>query len=178
MLKACRLYNVFGSGAIHGIYAQFLAQAAIHNKGKKIGLLRGAGTRFATWFYAMMRILRLRDALLATVHQASFKDLAKTDVVRAAVVDIKDDQFFKAMYYVLRAVFPAIRALRFCDKGEPCLDKIYYLSKRATVAFDRSKDLLNDTELFELEIDELLEEYTSDVYGSKGKTEYDEEEEE
>jgi hypothetical protein len=37
---------------------------------------------------------------------------------------------------------------------------------------------LNDTELFELEIDELLEEYTSDVYGSKGKTKYDEEEEE
>ena len=31
----------FGSGAIHGIYAQFLAQAAIHNKGKKIGLLGG-----------------------------------------------------------------------------------------------------------------------------------------
>jgi len=29
-----------------------------------------------------------------------------------------------------------------------------------------------------LEIDKLLEEYTSDVYGSKGKTEYDEEEEE
>jgi hypothetical protein len=37
---------------------------------------------------------------------------------------------------------------------------------------------LNDTELFKFEIDELLEEYSSDVYGSKGKTEYDEEEEE
>ena len=101
MLKSCRLYNVFGSGAIHGIYAQFLAQAAIHNKGKKIGLLRGAGTRFATWFYAMMGILTLTDAILVTVHQALFKDLAKTDVVHAAVVDIKNDQFFKAMYYVL-----------------------------------------------------------------------------
>jgi hypothetical protein len=49
----------------------------------------------------MMRILRLRDALLVTVHQPLFKDLAKTDAVRATVVDIKDDQFFKAMYYVL-----------------------------------------------------------------------------
>jgi hypothetical protein len=175
VLKACRLYNVFGSGAIHGIYAQFLAQAAIHNKGRKIGLLRGSGTRFATWFYALMRILRLRDALLATVHQATFKDLAKTDVIRAAVVDIKDDQLFKAMYFVLRAVFPAIRALRFCDKGEPCLDKIYYLSKRATVAFDRSKELLNDPDLFKLEIDEQLKEYTDDVYGN---TEYNKDEEE
>ena len=77
----------------------------------------------------MIRFLRLRDALLATVHQAMFKDLAKTDAVGAALVDIKDEQYFKAMYYVLHAVFPAICALCFCDKGEPCLDKIYYLSK-------------------------------------------------
>ena len=88
VLKSCRLYNTFGSGAIHGVYAQFTAQSAIFNKGKKIGLLRGASTRFATWFYAMMRILRLKDALLSTVHQASFKELAKTDVTRAAVLDI------------------------------------------------------------------------------------------
>ena len=100
-MKACHLYNIFGSGAIHSIYAQFLAQTAVHNKGKKIGLFQGARAQFATWFYAMMRILRLRDALLMTVHQALFKDLAKTDVVHATIIDIKDEQFFKAMYYVL-----------------------------------------------------------------------------
>jgi hypothetical protein len=55
------------------------------------------------------------------------------------------------------------------------LDKIYYLSKRATVAFDRSKELLNDPDLFKLEIDEQLKEYTDDVYGN---TEYNEDEEE
>ena len=75
-------------------------------------------------------------------------------------------------------MFPAIRALRFCDKGEPCLDKIYYLSKYATVAFDWSKELLNDTGLFNFEIDELLEEYAFDVYGSKSQTDDNEEEEE
>jgi hypothetical protein len=98
-----------------------------------------------------------------------FKDLAKTDVVCATVVDIKDEQFFKAMYYVLRVIFPAIRALHFCDKGEPCLDKIYYLSKHATVAFDRSKGLLNDTGLFNFEIDKFLEEYAANVYGVRVK---------
>ncbi len=46
VLKCCRLYNDFGSGASHGIYAQFIAQAAAFNNGKKIGLLHGAGTRF------------------------------------------------------------------------------------------------------------------------------------
>ena len=169
MLKACHLYNVFGSGAIHEIYAQFLVQTAVHNKGKNIGLLCGSETRFATWFYAMMRICTLRNALLVTVHQAMFKDLAKTDVVRAATVGIKDEQYFKAMYYVLRAVFPAIHALCFCDKEEPCLDKIYYLSKCAMDALSRSK--LNDTELFKFEIDELLEEYAADVYRSNKQTE-------
>ncbi len=58
ILKTCRLYNVFGYGASHGIHAQFMTHASALNNGKRIGLLRGAGTRFATWFYAMHRLLR------------------------------------------------------------------------------------------------------------------------
>ena len=50
------MYNVFGSGANHAIYAQFMAQSALANRGRKVGLLRGAGTRMALWFYAMMRL--------------------------------------------------------------------------------------------------------------------------
>jgi hypothetical protein len=97
VLKACRLYNTFGSGAIHGIYAHFMAQSAIHNKGRKIGLLQGATSRFATWCYAMMRLLRMKDPLLSTVHLASFKDLEKTDVIHATIFDITDPKFFKAL---------------------------------------------------------------------------------
>ena len=62
ILKTCRLYNVSGSGVNHGIYAQFMAQSALENQGRKVGLLRGAGTRMALWFYAMMRALRLRQS--------------------------------------------------------------------------------------------------------------------
>ena len=58
------MYNVFGSGANHAIYAQFMAQSSMANKGRKVGLLHGAGTRMALWFYAMMRVLRLRQALM------------------------------------------------------------------------------------------------------------------
>jgi hypothetical protein len=168
VLKSCRLYNTFGSGAIHGVYAQFTAQSAIFNKGKKIGLLRGASTRFATWFYAMMRILRLKDALLSTVHQASFKELAKTDVTCAAVLDITNPKFFKALYVLLRAVFPALRALRYCDKGEPCMDKIFFFAHRATGALQRLKDFLNDEELFNFDDDPMLEVEAADVYGNPG----------
>ncbi len=38
----------FGSGANHGIHAEFMAHASTHNAGCKIGLLHGAGTQFTT----------------------------------------------------------------------------------------------------------------------------------
>jgi len=142
---------VFGSGASHGIHAQFMAQSANFNNGRQVGLLRGAGTRMASWFYAMHRALRLRSALVATVHQAQFSSIAlvKTDErVRAAVNDILDDDYWKAMYILNRAVYPLIRALRYCDANEPAMDKIYYLSHRASVALEKSIDLLNDKNLF------------------------------
>ena len=51
ILKLCRLYNyVFGSGANHAIYAQFMAKSSMANKGCKVGLLQGTGTRMALWF--------------------------------------------------------------------------------------------------------------------------------
>ena len=173
VLKACRLYNTFGSGAIHSIYAQFMAQSAIHNKGRKIGLLRGATTRFATWFYAMMRLLRMKDVLMSTVHAAQFKEVEKTDVVSSAIKDINDPKFFKAMYIVLRAVYPAIRVLRYCDKGEPCMDKLYYLTSRATDAINRSKEFLNDPVNFQFEEDITLVMEEQEIYGAATANEDD-----
>jgi hypothetical protein len=44
--KTCRIYHVFGSGASHAIYAQFMAQLALANRdrGWKVCLIQGAGT--------------------------------------------------------------------------------------------------------------------------------------
>ena len=39
ILKTCRLYNIFRSGANHAIYAQFMAQSSMANKGRRVGLL-------------------------------------------------------------------------------------------------------------------------------------------
>ena len=109
VLKCCGLYNVFSSGVAHGIYAQFIAQTSMANNGKKIGLLRGAGTRMATWFYAMVRVLRLQQPLLATIHQAKFRALDLSQRTGLAVRDIENKVFFKALYTLVRAVFPALR---------------------------------------------------------------------
>ena len=84
-----------------------MAQSALANNGCKVGLLWGAGTQMALWFYAMMRLLRLKQPLIATIHQQKFVDLNLNDTVRGAVQDIKDDTLWKCIYLLLHAVFPA-----------------------------------------------------------------------
>ncbi len=125
-----------------------MAQSALANAGRRVGLLRGASTRMASWFYAMMRILRHRNVLLATIHTTKFRDLSKNDRVQGAVFDIEDPLFFKALFVLLRAVFPAIRALRYSDSNTPMMDKIYFPSKRTVLSLTSSIDALNNPDLF------------------------------
>ena len=65
-----------------------------------------------------------------------------------AVQDIENKDFWKCLYIILRAVFPAVRLLRYCDKSKPAMDKIYYLSYRTTQALEQSESVLNDEALF------------------------------
>jgi hypothetical protein len=112
-----------------------MAQSAMANKGCLVNLLRGAGTRMALWFYAMVRLLRLRQPLAATTQQERFVDLDLNDSVRAAVHDIKDDKFWKWVYLLVHAVFPALRLHCYCDKSKPAMDEMFFLSHRTTLAF-------------------------------------------
>ena len=75
IIKTCRLYNVFRSRVNHGIYAQFMSQSGLANGGRNVGLLWGAGSRMALWFYAMIQALHLRQPLTATIHQQKFVNL-------------------------------------------------------------------------------------------------------
>ena len=138
ILKTCRMYNVFGSGASHAIYAQFMVQSALANRDRKVCLIQGAGTQMALWFYAMMHLICLQQPLKATIHQSA----------KGAVQDIKDTNFWKCTYILLCAVFPALRALWYCDSNTPFMDKLFYLSHRTTVAIENSHDDLNDKSLF------------------------------
>jgi hypothetical protein len=52
------------------------------------------------------------------------------------------------MYIPLCAVFPGLKALQYWDSNTPCMDKIYYLSHRTTVAIEKLQDDLNDESLF------------------------------
>ncbi len=147
VLKACRLYNIFGSGDIHAIHDQFMAQVSIFNYGHKIGLLQGAGICFATWFNAIHWLLRLKRALKVTIHGAAFESVAKNARNVLAVEDIEDEIFWNSIFCLLRAVFPSMKALRYCDSKVPAMDN-FFLVKRADVAIENSLSMLNDEELF------------------------------
>ncbi len=130
-------------------------------------LIQGAGTRMALWFYAMMRLICLQQPLKATIHQQIWLDLTLTNSAKGAVKDIKEDNFWKSMYILLCAVFPVLRALRYCDSNTLCIDKLFHLSHRTTVAIDNSLEHLNDEILFSsLKTDQNLIEEGNIVLGS------------
>ena len=87
---------------------------------------------------------------MSTIHQQKFLELesVKKQSVRHAIRDIEDKKFWKCLYIILHCVFPALRALHFCDASRPVIDKIFFLSHRTTEAIIRSQEVLNDPNLF------------------------------
>ncbi len=45
-------------------------------------------------------------------------------------------------------MFPALKALRYCESNVPAMDKIFFLVKRADVAIENSSSILHDEEFF------------------------------
>lgn len=68
-----------------------MTQALAKNNGKWIGLVRGAGTRFATWFHAVHHLLCQKKARLATIHSPYFATLAHNANAALAVQDIESN---------------------------------------------------------------------------------------
>ncbi len=117
---------------------------------KRGWLLQGAGTRFATWFFAIHPISSQNWALYATVHSLAFQTLAHNARVALAMQDIEISQFCRAIYCLMRVDFSAVCALRYCDANIPVMSKIYCLVKRVDYAILSSQTILNDKGLFGL----------------------------
>ena len=59
------VYNWFG-GSHHAPYAIFMKHSKLIN-GRKVGLIRPAGTRMGGWWIAWSRVLRLKDVFDSTL---------------------------------------------------------------------------------------------------------------
>ena len=113
-----KVYSVIGSGSMHGPNSAFKREAKSYNDGKQIGLVRAADTRMAGYFMAMHRMLRLRVPLVAIVNNIQWdkwakdggsKKKCKFGIIKNAITN---DDFWIAVYTVLRVVFPILRVLR------------------------------------------------------------------
>lgn len=71
-----------------------------------------------------------KKLLKTTVHGAAFTSVLVNNKVELAVKDIDNKVFWKAIYILLRAVFHALKMLRYCDSNIPAMDKIFHLIKR------------------------------------------------
>ena len=143
------MYRVFGSGSTHKPHAYFMQHSKMHNKGRRVNLIRASDTRFAGYFYAMHRQLRCRKALEATVYSAAWNGLKQLKlIVHRAVIDVKEDLFWKRMFILLRALFPLLKLLRLADSNKPNMDKVCYLLNKARLHLVKSKDNLMNEVLF------------------------------
>lgn len=63
---------------------------------------------------------------------------------------MEDPIFWKTIHIILCAMFPALKALQYCDMSVPALDQILYLPHCADVAMEKSREQLNDEEVVQL----------------------------
>ncbi len=95
------------------------------------------------------------------------RDICLNVSARAAVKDIGDEKLWKCMYILLRSVYPALRALCYCNSRKPSMDKIFFLSHRTTQAIEMSKESLDDESLFgSLKMDANLNREGNMVWGN------------
>jgi hypothetical protein len=144
-----RLYRLFGSGSMHSPYALFCKQSMNFNGGRKVGLIRAAGTRMAGHAYAQCRMLRLRAALVATITSAAYLDLKLKGFPKKVEEYINDADMWEATYVVQRCLYPMIRVLRLCDTAA-CggMSKIVYYVHKTDAAIANSMESLRDLNYF------------------------------
>ena len=83
---------MFCLGANQALYA-ILVGFVMEAFGRKVVLLHGAGTRMASYFYAIYWLLRLKDVLILTVNSEEVKKLKITGRTMAAIKDIRNPNF-------------------------------------------------------------------------------------
>lgn len=68
--------------------------------------------------------------------------------VSLAFQDVEDEVFWKAIYVLLHAVFPALKEVQYCDSNTPSMDKINHFTKQAWEAIMTSVNDSDDEKFF------------------------------
>jgi len=118
--KVCR--NIWG-GVQHVPSAIFKEHSRKHNGGVNLGFIKPSECRMAGEHIALLCLLRLKDALKSTVTSSEFLELKD---FKAAAAIIGNDNFWKYLFLMCRALYAPMRVLRLADLKTPAMDKLYF----------------------------------------------------
>ena len=142
-----------------------MAYLAKANPGRKLGLLRSAGTHLVLYFYAVLWVLWLKSVLIAVIHGHAIAKLKLNKRANAAVKDIKNPKFFCTLYAVACTTHPNLRLLCCCDKSTPVMNVLYRMTLRANAASEKVRDKLAKEQLFGMGNDGDLAMDEEEVFG-------------
>ena len=121
-VKRCR--NIFGSTR-HGPHAIFKKYSKEFNNGIYIGFIKVSECRMAGELIALLRMLRLKDALRATIRSSEYLQ-NHARLFRRENIFLESDEFWKYIFTLCRSLYSPMRILRLADKKEAAMDKLYY----------------------------------------------------
>ena len=149
------IYQLLGSGAHHLPYAMFHMHCKELNGGRDIGLIKAADTRFAGYFIALLRYLRLFEAIKACLNSIKFQEYISgngnrlSQKVRDAADVVGTKGFQRAVQFIVEPMKPALKLLRMADTNTPAMDKLLYLLRCTTHALEKFQGELNSTDVFD-----------------------------
>jgi hypothetical protein len=119
---AKRLHKNFGA-VRHSPLAMFKKYSRQHNHGVHLGFIKPSECRMAGEHIAILRLLRLKNALLATIYSKEFKDLRVFDSVCQVLMN---PDFWKWTFVICRALYAPMQVLRLADQKSAAMDKLNY----------------------------------------------------
>ena len=97
----------------------------IHNKNIYIGFIKISECRMAGELIGLLRLLRLRPILRATISSKEFQDnWAKT--FRRECLVLENNEFWKYLFTLCRSLYAPMRILRLADQKQAAMDKLHY----------------------------------------------------
>jgi hypothetical protein len=121
LYKVC--CNIWG-GVHHALSAIFKEHSRRHNGGINLGFIKPLECRMAGEQISLLRLLRLKlkDALKSMVTSAEFLEL---NDFKATAAVIGNDNFWKYLFVMCRALYAPMCVLRLADQKTPAMDKLY-----------------------------------------------------
>ena len=88
----------------------------------------------------MVRLLRLKNSLVATVMHPNHVQLEKTPRMHRACIDVKNQEVWNAFYVLCALCHGPLLVLRYSDAGEPAMDKVFYWIHRTCIYIKEHED--------------------------------------